>query len=252
VPTPARGIDSLLSLGDALDNHGTDRRGPPTQPGSLRKQAEARADALAKLQPGDARRKDCREADREQQVRQGGLDTQNGELSRIRTALERSTSKYFVLPDKAPAGKVHRVDDLAEQPQARASRPGDTTPTNLAACRVLIADDNRDAADSLAQLLGLMGAEVEVAYDGASALKAMEQFEPNAAVLDLGMPGMDGCDLASRIRSHPRFGRILLVALSGWGQAEDRLRTQRAGFDHHLVKPADYAELHHILQSGRA
>jgi PAS domain S-box-containing protein len=118
--------------------------------------------------------------------------------------------------------------------------------------RVLIADDNRDAADSLAMLLRLRGHEVHTVHDGHAALAAAAEFAPDAAVIDLGMPGLGGIDVAERIRGEPWGDGILLVALTGWGQQDDRRRTADAGFDHHLVKPADPAELDQLLQSSPA
>jgi CheY-like chemotaxis protein len=117
--------------------------------------------------------------------------------------------------------------------------------------RVLVVDDNRDAADSLGLLLGLLGAEVRVEHDGASALGAMEAWQPSIALLDIGMPGMDGLELARRIRAEPRHAAMRLVALTGWGQAEDRERTRAAGFDHHLIKPVDLGLLEELLREPR-
>jgi CheY-like chemotaxis protein len=112
--------------------------------------------------------------------------------------------------------------------------------------RVLVADDNRDAADSLGRILALYGYDVRVAYDGAAAIAAAEAFRPAAAVLDIGMPGVNGYDVARALRE--RHGAALrLVALTGWGQAADRQRASEAGFDHHLTKPMDPGVLHELL-----
>jgi signal transduction histidine kinase/CheY-like chemotaxis protein len=113
--------------------------------------------------------------------------------------------------------------------------------------RVLVVDDNQDAADSLGILLQLLGAEVMVVHDGPSALDALESFKPAVVLLDLGMPGMGGLEVARRMREDPGHGAITLVALTGWGQREDRRRTHEAGFDYHLVKPADMGTLQDIL-----
>lgn len=102
---------------------------------------------------------------------------------------------------------------------------------------ILIVDDNRDAADSLAMLLGLRGAVVRVAYGGPAALAVLDAFHPNLAILDLGMPGMDGHELARHIRALPQYRRLPLVAMTGRGQMSDRQHSQDAGFDLHLVKP---------------
>jgi PAS domain S-box-containing protein len=116
--------------------------------------------------------------------------------------------------------------------------------------RVLIADDNADAADSMAMLLRLRGHEVRTAHDGHEALSMAADFRPHAAVIDLGMPGLSGIDVAARLRGEAWGTAMLLVALTGWGQQEDRRRTAEAGFDHHLVKPANPAELDQLLRSS--
>ncbi len=113
--------------------------------------------------------------------------------------------------------------------------------------RVLVVDDNRDAADSLGVLLKLLGADVAVAHDGRAALEAMKTFKPAVVLLDLGMPDMSGLEVARRMREQVASGEITLVALTGWGQHEDRRRTHEAGFDYHLVKPADVGTLKSIL-----
>ncbi len=113
--------------------------------------------------------------------------------------------------------------------------------------RVLVVDDNHDAADSLGMLLQFLGAEVKVVHDGYAALEAMKSFAPAVVLLDLGMPGMNGLEVARRMREDPATSGTTLVALTGWGQREDRRRTAEAGFDHHLVKPADLGALQSIL-----
>jgi signal transduction histidine kinase/ActR/RegA family two-component response regulator len=113
--------------------------------------------------------------------------------------------------------------------------------------RVLVVDDNRDAADSLGVLLGFLGYSVEVAHDGAAALRIAERFHPGLVLLDLGMPEMDGYEVARRLRAQPRWRDVVLVALTGWGQEEDRQRSREAGFDHHLVKPTDLDALQQLF-----
>jgi CheY-like chemotaxis protein/nitrogen-specific signal transduction histidine kinase len=115
--------------------------------------------------------------------------------------------------------------------------------------RVLVVDDNRDAADSLGALLGLIGVEARVVYSGPDALAAVGEFHPAVVLLDLGMPGMDGYEVARRVRARADAGRVTLVALTGWGQDEDRRRSRAAGFDHHLTKPADVDALEALLRS---
>ena len=120
------------------------------------------------------------------------------------------------------------------------------------AARVLIVDDNEDAADALGMLLGTMGAEVQVVHDGPAALARVPEFRPDVVLLDLGMPGMNGLEVARRMREHPEARQMTLVALTGWGQREDRRRTHEAGFDYHLVKPADVNTLQSILAMREA
>lgn len=115
--------------------------------------------------------------------------------------------------------------------------------------RVLVVDDNRDAADSLGVLLKFLGADVRIANDGPAALACIEDYQPDAVLLDIGMSGMDGLEVARRIRKHKDFDEVVLIALTGWGQAEDRSRTREAGFDHHLVKPADITALQSLLST---
>jgi DNA-binding response OmpR family regulator len=104
--------------------------------------------------------------------------------------------------------------------------------------RVLVVDDNRDAADSLAMLLSAKGHEVRVAYDGLEAVGSAIAFDPDVILLDIGLPKLSGYDAAKRIR-HARGDGVLLVAITGWGQEEDRRRAREAGFDYHLTKPVD-------------
>ena len=115
------------------------------------------------------------------------------------------------------------------------------------ALRILVVDDNEDAADTMAELLGGLGADVEVAYDGDSGLKMLRVHRPSIIVLDLGMPGLDGHEVARRVRLDPEFRNVTLIALTGWGQEENRRRTKEAGFDHHLVKPVQFETLEALL-----
>lgn len=115
--------------------------------------------------------------------------------------------------------------------------------------RVMVVDDNRDAADSLAALLQMMGADSRVAYDGRSALEILDTFHPAAVFLDLGMPDMDGYEVAHQIRSRPDARDTVLIALTGWGQEKDRRRTAEAGFNRHVAKPADLETLQSVLMS---
>jgi CheY-like chemotaxis protein len=122
----------------------------------------------------------------------------------------------------------------------RASEPGRRL-------RILVVEDNHDAAESLTAMLELWGHEVRVAYDGAAALQLAETATPDVILSDLGLPGMDGYELARQLRARPAFGRVLLVALSGYGRDEDRRAAADAGFDHHLVKPPDLKTLLQLI-----
>jgi CheY-like chemotaxis protein len=114
--------------------------------------------------------------------------------------------------------------------------------------RVLLVDDNVDGAESLAVLLRMDRHEVRVTHDGPSALEAAAAFVPQAVFLDVGLPdGMDGYEVARRLRSLPGMGRTLLVALTGYGREEDRRRSREAGIHEHVVKPADPAALRELL-----
>ncbi len=122
-------------------------------------------------------------------------------------------------------------------------------PASLTRTRVLVVDDNVDAADSLGLLLDSLGAEVRVAHDGAAGLELVASWQPSVALLDIGMPGMNGYEVARAIRGRSAARAITLVALTGWGQEDDRRRAAEAGFDHHLVKPADIDGLQRLLVS---
>jgi PAS domain S-box-containing protein len=113
--------------------------------------------------------------------------------------------------------------------------------------RILVVDDSAEAANSLGKMLQLMGHDVQLAYEGETALEKARHYQPDVAVLDLAMPGMDGFELARRLRDDRRMNGILLIALTGYGREEDRRRSREAGFDLHFVKPADPAELQAVL-----
>jgi signal transduction histidine kinase len=113
--------------------------------------------------------------------------------------------------------------------------------------RILVVDDNRDAAETLALILRLDGGLVETAHDGPQAVQAAERFRPEVMLLDIGIPGMSGYEVARKIRAQPWGAEILLVAQTGWGQEDDRRRSRDAGFDEHLTKPVDHARLLQLI-----
>jgi CheY-like chemotaxis protein len=112
---------------------------------------------------------------------------------------------------------------------------------------ILVVDDNRDSADSLAMLLEIGGHDVTAVYSGSDALKRASDLKPAVVVMDLGLPEIDGCEVARRMRAMPGLEGVRLVALTGYGRDEDRERTRNAGFHHHLVKPVDLDELERML-----
>ena len=136
--------------------------------------------------------------------------------------------------------------DEAHAPAAGEPSGGDA-PQAPPGRRLLVVDDNRDAAESLALLLETLGADVRVAHDGGAALDAFDRFAPEFVLLDLGMPGMDGLEVARQLRERAENRSFALVALTGWGQADDRERTRAAGFDQHWVKPVDIDALKGLL-----
>jgi len=132
------------------------------------------------------------------------------------------------------AGLVHPKRDTGTIPR-------------VASQRILVADDNRDAAEALSLQLQLAGHDVRTAHDGIEALTVAKTFDPEIVLLDLGMPKMDGYEVARQLRLQPRSRRVTLIALTGWGQQQDRDRTAEAGFDAHLVKPVAEAQLFRAL-----
>ena len=123
--------------------------------------------------------------------------------------------------------------------------------TSILSARILIVDDDRDTGDALAQVLRLHGFANVAAISDSQAVAGLHRVNRyDLIVLDIGMPGMDGFEVAQRVRKRSDFDQIVLIAMTGWGQAEDRNRSKTAGFDHHLVKPADIVTLQTLLISG--
>jgi PAS domain S-box-containing protein len=143
---------------------------------------------------------------------------------------------------------IVRLPIAHSQPESTVSAPTTKRTKSITSRRVLVVDDNIDSATSLGMLLKYLGAHVQVVNDGEAALSAVERYRPEFVLLDIGMPGMDGLEVARRIRMHDEYDHIKLIALTGWGQEGDRRRTEEAGFDHHLVKPADVTALQALLQ----
>jgi CheY-like chemotaxis protein len=117
--------------------------------------------------------------------------------------------------------------------------------------RILVADDNPDSAQSLAMLLTLAGHETRSAADGAEAIRVADEFRPEVAFLDIGMPDLDGYATARELRTRPWAQRLMLFALTGWGQPEDKLRAREAGFDAHVIKPLDFSSVEELIATAR-
>jgi PAS domain S-box-containing protein len=135
---------------------------------------------------------------------------------------------------------------IVAQPEQR-QVPAEVPPA--APRRILVVDDNADAASSLAMLLGMTGNETHTANDGLAAVDAAQTFHPDVILLDIGLPKLNGLEVSRRIRQQPWGQRIVMVALTGWGQEDDRRKSQEAGFNYHMVKPLDYNELMKLLAS---
>lgn len=171
----------------------------------------------------------------------GGLEALGIGLSLVRGIVSLHGGKL----ERRGADFLVRLPLAAGAPQAR-ERPAAYLEPQALPLRVLVADDNRDAADSMQRILALFGHEVQVAYDGSTALRLGEQFRPRVALLDIGMPGTNGYEVARALR-RSQGPRVTLVAVTGWGQEADRRRSSEAGFDHHLTKPVDPGTLNHLL-----
>jgi signal transduction histidine kinase len=150
-------------------------------------------------------------------------------------------SEFVVRLPHAPAGAVPRVDAPARAPAER--------PASARAVRILVADDNVDFAMSLEAILTSHGHDVRVAHDGVAALAIAAQFAPQIAFLDIGLPGCNGYEIARTLRKSPHTAACRLVAITGWGQEDDRRRSREAGFDLHLVKPVEPSQLVDIVDA---
>ena len=131
-------------------------------------------------------------------------------------------------------------------PEAKPDTGSSGAPT--AGLKVLVVDDNVDAAETLSLVLEMAGCSTRMLHEGSHVLAGALDFGPDVILLDIGLPGMSGYEVAQRLRQEPRFARTLLVAITGWGTEQDRRRSQESGFDHHLTKPVDYAALEPLLR----
>jgi signal transduction histidine kinase/CheY-like chemotaxis protein len=158
------------------------------------------------------------------------VEQHGGTITAESDGLERG-SRFVV---RLPLADVAAPEPLAPAPELGRS---------IGAWRILIADDNHDSADSMAMLLRLHGHEARIAYDGESAWSVACDWQPDVAILDVGMPGREGCEVAARLRAEPWGREMGIIAATGWGQESDRRRSMESGFDVHLVKPVDPAAL---------
>ena len=186
------------------------------------------------------------QVDRNMEHAQGGLGIG---LTLVRRMTELHGGTVEVTSDGAGKGseftvRIPVLNEATFSSSERISGPGEAAGTKR---RILVVDDNRDAAESLGMMLGLLGNEVRTAADGLSAVEAAEQFRPDMILLDIGLPKLNGYDACRRIREQAWSGGIRIVALTGWGQDEDRQRSKAAGFDHHLVKPVELTDLQQLL-----
>ncbi|HLZ46961.1 MAG TPA: ATP-binding protein [Gemmatimonadales bacterium] len=176
---------------------------------------------------------------------QGGLGVGLALVERLVKLHGGSVSAYSAGPGRGSEFTVRLPLAVAHRPAPeRTARPVVATTTR---CKVLVVDDNLDSADSLAMLLRMMGHDVQTSNDGEDALREAAAFQPHVAILDIGLPKMNGYDLAREIRAQPWAREIVLVALTGWGQDQHRRRSAESGFNHHLTKPLDLNVLQQIL-----
>jgi len=164
----------------------------------------------------------------------GVVELHGGTIEGHSAGLGKGSDFIVRIPRQSDTGSLHATTTAKAPPRAHKRR-------------VLIADDNRDAADSLSMLLQIAGHAITVAYDGRQALESIETTRPEVALLDVGMPELDGYEVARRVRLDARIRNTLLIAVTGWGQASDKERALAAGFDLHFTKPVEPTALIDLL-----
>ncbi|HUO67050.1 MAG TPA: ATP-binding protein, partial [Gammaproteobacteria bacterium] len=176
---------------------------------------------------------------------QGGLGIG---LSVVKRLVEMHGGRVLAASEGVGRGATFEIRlpllEADDRPSADAQHPP------IAPSRILVVDDNQDAADSLAMMLALDGHDVRRTYAGAPALACLREFRPDVVLLDIGLPGMDGYEVARLIREQPDGASVRLIALTGYGQESDKSRTRAAGFDEHLVKPVELRRLQQALAGG--
>jgi CheY-like chemotaxis protein len=170
----------------------------------------------------------------------GLVDLHGGRVEARSAGLEQGSEFVLHFPDSLVDAAPPTEPAVDIEPPAMAQRK----------LRVLIADDNRDSAESLGMLLELSGHEIYLAHNGLDALAVAKANLPDVALLDIGMPGMDGYQVAAGIRREPWGAPMMLIAITGWGQEDNKRTARTAGFDHHLTKPMDSVVLESILATA--
>ena len=172
------------------------------------------------------------------------VEMHGGTVEARSTGLGQGTEFVVSLPVSSEPPKTQAEEPVDAKQAAETSQPSQR--------RILVVDDNQDSADSLVMLCELDGHQVHTAYDGLEAVEAATSLQLDVILLDIGLPGLNGYEAARQIRSQPRNQDLMLVALTGWGQKEDRERSEEAGFDAHLVKPVDFNALRKLLAKSGA
>jgi PAS domain S-box-containing protein len=188
--------------------------------------------------------------DRELERTGGGLGIGLTLVKRIVRMLGGTVTAHSEGPGRGSEFVVH-LPVVTEHRRERRAYPS-PEPVPVATHRILVVDDNVDAASSLSALLRITGNDTEMAHDGLEAVEAAARLRPDVVLLDIGLPRLNGYDACRRIRLLPGGNNMVLIAMTGWGQESDRLRSRQAGFDHHMVKPVDFAALMKAIAETRA
>ena len=188
------------------------------------------------------------------QERRSGMGTQEGlgvGLCLVDRLVEMHGGTVEARSDGKDKGSEFIVRLPLTQTQAgKKMQKAEKTATAKPGLRVLVVDDNHDAAQVLCMLLQSIGVDVEAVDSGPAALAIIPDYRPNVILMDIGMPCMDGNEVARRIRQQPEFNDIKLIAVTGWGQEKDRQRSKESGFDHHLTKPVSFQDLKDLVASS--